>query len=90
MAAATDNSVLEDIFQNRNPFPPDFRFRIDHGLGGEIMDIEDIQTLRKDISNMITSLSNHDHYFAEEINYAYFYILLTDMADMLWKRYASI
>ena len=89
MAAATDNSVLEDIFQNRNPFPPDFRFRIDHGLGGEIMDIEDIQTLRKDISNMITSLSNHDHYFAEEINYAYFYILLTDMADMLWKRYGK-
>lgn len=89
MATATDRSVVEDIFQNRNPFPPDFRFRIDHGIGGEIIDIEDVMTLQKDISNMISSLSNHEHRFAEEINYAYFYILLTDMADMIWKRYGK-
>ena len=36
---------------------------------------------------MIDSLSNKNHYFAEEINYAYFYILLTDMADMVWRKY---
>ena len=34
-------------------------------------------------------MSNHNHHFAEEINYAYFYILLTDMADMMWKRYGT-
>lgn len=89
MATATDRSVVEDIFQNRNPFPPDFRFRIDHGIGGEIIDVEDVMTLQRDISNMISSLSNHEHRFAEEINYAYFYILLTDMADMIWKRYGK-
>ena len=87
MVSATDKTIVEDIFRNRNPFPNDFQFRIDHGLGGEIMDKKDIETLRHDISNMITSLSNKDHRFAEEINYAYFYILLTDMADMIWKRY---
>lgn len=89
MVTATDNSVVEDIFRNRNPFPPDFKFRIDHGIGGEIMDESDIETMKKDIGNMIDSLSNKDHRFAEEINYAYFYILLTDMADMMWKRYGT-
>ena len=38
---------------------------------------------------MISALSNKNHHFAEEVNYAYFYILLTDMADMMWKRYGS-
>ncbi len=87
MVTATDRSIVEDIFRNRNPFPLDFKFRVDHGLGGEIMEEKDRQTLCKDIGNMIDSLSNKKHQFAEEINYAYFYILLTDMADMVWRRY---
>lgn len=89
MATATDKSVVEDIFQNRNPFPPDFRFRINHGIGGELINKDDVIVLKRDISNMIMSLSNKDHLFAEEINYAYFYILLTDMADMMWRRYGK-
>ena len=89
MATATDRSVAEDIFRNRNPFPPTFRFALDHSLGGQIIDKKDIITLKKDINNMIESLSNKEHRFAEEINYAYFYILLTDMADMMWKKYGS-
>lgn len=87
MVTATDKSVAEDIFRNRNPFPQTFRFALDHNLGGQIIDMKDIQTLKKDISNLIESLSNKEHRFAEEINYAYFYILLTDMADMIWKKY---
>jgi AraC-like DNA-binding protein len=87
MTTATDKSVVEDIFRNRNPFPPDFKFRIDHGLGGQIMAKNDMETLCRDIRNMIDSLSNKNHYFAEEVNYAYFYILLTDMADMMWRKY---
>lgn len=89
MVTATDRSVAEDIFRNRNPFPPTFKFAIDHSLGGQIINKKDILTLKKDISNMIESLSNKEHRFAEEINYAYFYILLTDMADMMWKKYGS-
>ncbi len=87
MATATDKSVAEDIFRNRNPFPSTFRFALGHNLGGQIIDKKDVQTLKKDINNMIESLSNKEHRFAEEINYAYFYILLTDMADMIWKKY---
>ena len=89
MVTATDRSVVEDIFRNRNPFPIDFRFTIDHSLGGNILDQQTIDILTRDINNMITSLSNKNHHFAEEINYAYFYILLTDMADMMWKRYGK-
>ena len=87
MTTAADKSIIEDIFRNRNPFPVDFQFRIDHGLGGYIEDDRDLDILCRDISNMIESLSNKKHLFAEEINYAYFYILLTDMADMVWRRF---
>ena len=89
MVTATDKSVVEDIFRNRNPFPPDFRFSIDHSLGGVISDPKDIKTLQKDITNMINALSDKSHRFAEEVNYAYFYILLTDMANMMWNRYGE-
>ncbi len=89
MVTATDKNVVEDIFRNRNPFPPDFRFTMDHSLGGAILKKQDVDTLAKDINNMIEALSDKEHRFAEEINYAYFYILLTDMANMMWNRYGQ-
>ena len=90
MVTATDRTVIDDIFRNRNPFPPDFRFNMDHGFGGYPIDDDTIEVLCRDIGNMIDSLSNKKHLFAEEINYAYFYILLTDMADMMWKKYGKL
>lgn len=89
MVTATDKNVIEDIFRNRNPFPQDFGFTINHSLGGEIVNPKDMRTLWKDISNMIDALNDKEHRFAEEINYAYFYILLTDMADMMWNIYGK-
>lgn len=89
MVTATDKNVIEDIFRNRNPFPPDFSFTMNHSLGGNISNRKDIDTLYRDISNMIDALNDKDHRFAEEINYAYFYILLTDMADMMWNKYGE-
>lgn len=89
MVTATDKNVIEDIFRNRNPFPQDFGFTINHSLGGEIVNPKDMRTLKRDISNMIDALNDKEHRFAEEINYAYFYILLTDMADMMWNIYGK-
>ena len=89
MVTATDRNVIEDIFQNRNPFPQDFGFNINHSLGGHIVSEKDLRTLEKDISNMIDALNDKEHRFAEEINYAYFYIMLTDMADMMWNTYGK-
>ena len=87
MVTATDKTVIEDIFRNRNPFPPDFRMSLNHSYGGSIFSDKDVKTLRTDISNLISSLKNTKHHFAEEVTYSYFYILLTDMADMMWRRY---
>ena len=89
MVTATDRNVIEDIFRNRNPFPQDFGFNINHSLGGEIVNPKDLKTLVRDISNMIEALNDKEHRFAEEINYAYFYILLTGMADMMWNIYGK-
>lgn len=89
MVTATERNVIEDIFRNRNPFPKDFGFSINHSLGGEIVKPKDLLTLKRDISNMIDALNDKEHRFAEEINYAYFYILLTDMADMMWSMYGK-
>ena len=89
MVTATDRNVVEDIFRNRNPFPQDFGFTVNHSLGGEILDKRHVKTLKKDISNMIEALNDKNHRFTEEINYAYFYIMLTDMADMMWERYGN-
>jgi len=89
MVTATDKTVIEDIFRNRNPFPPDFRMSLNHSYGGSIFSDKDVKTLRTDISNLISSLKNRRHHFAEEVTYSYFYIMLTDMADMMWRRYSK-
>lgn len=89
LVAATDNTILEDIFRNRNPFPPDFHFRMAHSIQGDILTEEDISTLHRDIADLIRALSTKDHHFMQELCYAYFYILLTDVADIMWKRYGK-
>lgn len=89
MFAATDHTILEDIFQNRNPFPHDFFFRMTHTVKGDIMTEANIMTFRKDIDNLIQTLCSKGHHFMQELCYAYFYILLTDMADMVWKKYGQ-
>ena len=89
LVTATDKTIIEDIFRNRNPFPPDFRLSVGHGFGGDMFSEKDVEVLAFDIRNLIVSLNNKEHYFAEELNYSYFYILLTDMADMMWRRYGK-
>jgi AraC-like DNA-binding protein len=89
MTTATDKTVVEDIFRNRNPLPPDFRMKLNHTYGGNILDEDDIQRLCKDIRNLIEALNDKTHHFAEELCYSYFYILITDMANMMWERYGK-
>ena len=89
MTTATDKAVVEDIFRNRNPLPPDFRMKLNHTYGGNILDEDDVQRLCKDIRNLIEALNDKTHHFAEELCYSYFYILITDMANMMWERYGK-
>lgn len=89
MFAATDNTILDDIFRNRNPFPPDFYFRMSHSINGDIMTDCHIGTFTNDIANLIKALCSTQHHFMQELCYAYLYILLTDMADMIWEKYGQ-
>ena len=89
MTTATDKAVVEDIFRNRNPLPPDFRMKLNHSYGGDILAENDVKRLCKDIRNLIEALNDKKHHFAEELCYSYFYILITDMADMMWERYGK-
>ena len=89
MTTATDKAVVEDIFRNRNPLPPDFRMKLNHTYGGNILDEDDVQRLCKDIRNLIEALNDKTHHFAEELCYSYFYILITDMANMMWEKYGK-
>lgn len=89
MTTATDKTVVEDIFRNRNPLPPDFRMKLNHTYGGNILDEDDVQRLCKDIRNLIEALNDKTHHFAEELCYSYFYILITDMANMMWEKYGK-
>ena len=89
LVTATDKTVVEDIFRTRNPFPPDFRLKVGHSFGGDMFSEKDVELLSFDIRNLIISLNKKDHFFAEELTYSYFYILLTDMADMMWRRYGK-
>lgn len=89
MVAAADKSVILDIFRNRNPFPEPFKFRVHLAAAGLSLTRKEADVLSSDISNLINSLKTQDHHFTEEINYAYFYIFMTDIANLLWGRFGE-
>ena len=86
---AAEENLVKDIFQNRNPLPPDFRTMVGLSIAGEGLTPEEVERSNKDFDDIITALSEHNHTFAEEISYAYFYILITDLADMICRRYGK-
>ena len=63
--------------------------KLNHSYGGDILAEDDVKRLCKDIRNLIEALNDKKHHFAEELCYSYFYILITDMADMMWERYGK-
>lgn len=86
MLVAISPSIVDDIFRNRNPFPYTFRIKINVFQGSLQLSRKNTAVLRKDINQLIESLRNTSHNYAKEINYAYFYILLTDLADIIWGK----
>lgn len=78
--------LLHDIFRNRNPFPSPLRIRFSASEVFRDLDAKKIRILGGDCRNLIGSLGNKEHLFAEELNYAQLYILLTDLADIVWGK----
>ncbi|MGM9735108.1 MAG: helix-turn-helix domain-containing protein [Candidatus Cryptobacteroides sp.] len=89
MFTAAEETFVKDIFQNRNPLPPDFRSLIGFSITSEVLEAAEMKKICKDMDDIIDALSDKDHNFAEEVSYAYFYIMLTDVADMICKRYET-
>ena len=87
MLTAAEETFVKDIFQNRNPLPPDFRTLIGYTITAEKLENEEVKRICKDMDNIIEALSDKRHHFAEEVSYAYFYIMIIDVADMICKRY---
>lgn len=84
-----DNKLLLDIVRNRNPFPmPSRGFFVTSQHSGDL-DGHTIRALSKDCRNMLGALGNKEHSLAQELNYAHLYILLTDIADIVWRRLQS-
>ncbi|MGM9786938.1 MAG: helix-turn-helix domain-containing protein [Candidatus Cryptobacteroides sp.] len=89
LATAAEETIVKDIFQNRNPLPPDFKTLIGFSITSEALSEDETKKISKDINDIITALSDKEHHFVEEISYAYFYIMLTDVADIVFKRYGT-
>ena len=66
MTTATDKAVVEDIFRNRNPLPPDFRMKLNHSYGGDILAEDDV-ILKHIFSFLIAEGDNTDKQGAKSI-----------------------
>lgn len=87
---AIDKKLMIDILRNRNPFPPTTREYISMPQHSGDLDNPTIRTLSKDCRNMLGSLGNKEHSLLEELSYAYLYIFLTDIADIVWRKVNSM
>lgn len=86
VAIAANKAMIMDIFRNRNPFPLYFIVRI-KTLSHSPLSEAETESLMHDYDNLSGILGRKDHHYLKEMAYAYFYILLTDIADIIWKRH---
>lgn len=83
------DELMMDISRNRNPFPPYFIYRLAKESNSLYLKENEIETIAGDISNLIRALGKTAHHYASELAYAHFYILMTDMADIVWERFGD-
>lgn len=87
ITAASD--VLMDIFRNRTPFPFSFSYRFREVINSPELSRKESKIIAGDMRNLIGVLGNKTHHYLNELAYAHFYILLTDIADIIWSRYGE-
>lgn len=83
------NEPVTDIFRNNNPFPMDFLYGMTGNNDYLRLNESEAETVLSDMESIIASLGNKSHHYLREINYARLYILVTDLADILWKRFGK-
>lgn len=88
MIVSVNNGLVMDIFRNRNPFPPHLGFRV-RDIDSISLSAKESRIIAQDMGNLLGALGNKVHHFAKELNYAHYYILLTDFADVIWRKYGE-
>ncbi len=84
-----NNDVLLDIFWNRTPFPLSFSYRFRGLVNSPELTKRERKIISGDMRNLIGAIGNKEHHYLEELAYAHFYILMTDIADMIWRRFGE-
>lgn len=83
------SDILIDIFRNRTPFPLSFSYRFRGVINSPELSRKESKIIAGDMRNLIGVLGNKKHHYLNELAYAHFYILLTDIADIIWSRYGE-
>ena len=89
LAVAASKLLISDIFLNKNHFPPAFRMRFAGQHQTLALSFREQKIIAEDIHRLIGALGNKEHRYSIELNYAHFYILLTDIANALWNAYGN-
>lgn len=89
IVVAVKNDIVIDIFRSRSPFPPSFVYRLNGIINSPDLDDREQKIIAGDMRNLIGAIGNKRHHYLEELAYAHFYILLTDIADIIWERYGD-
>lgn len=87
---AVGNEVLIDISRNSTHLKPRLPKPENKAtlMNLELTDHE-MKILVDGTRNLIGALGNKDHRFIEELCYALFTVVYTDLADILWKRFSD-
>lgn len=81
--------LMVDLFRNNNPLPIDFLYRLSEDGDFLRLDKEECTSLLADMRSLMSALGRKGHHYITELSYAHLYILVTDFADILWKRFGN-
>ena len=84
------DELILDILRNRNPFPGNFRYKIHSTAFSVVTSDEERDAIISDMKNLMEIIGKVEHNYIEELSYAYFYILLTDISNILWTKYGGM
>lgn len=81
------SEAISDIITNKHYFPPYMKTR-EYGQNIRLGQKE-TETLCGDIFRLLNVPGQHEHKFSFELTISYFNILITDIADILWRNYGG-
>ncbi len=84
--AGVEFNTLLDIFHKDTSFPGIFRQGLRTTLSRSDIDPRKFRIIQKDFQNLMGTLGNKEHLLPEALNFSSFYILMVDLADMMWEK----